>query len=107
MNKTLIMKREETFRDWRHRERLVACASTLRRYFVGIPEDAKKLYAVFTDDKPTDNNYTLRAPTGNSMWGRERGSLVGINQVMYDGGEHVLADMYNKGYRYLQVEWDA
>lgn len=83
------------------------CSSSLRAE-VHLPLKQTKFVAVF-NTKQTAQCFTITVPYNGTVWyGRHKNldrSTVDINTVFSLETQYLLAAMYNKGYRYVRIEY--
>ena len=74
------------------------CADLLRKE-IFLPSDTLKIYAVFTK-KRVSNAFRIEPPDYD---GHSR--LAGIKEYMLSWTRTTLGKAYNKGYRYVRIEY--
>ena len=77
------------------------CSQTVRRA-VGLPKDTTVMYAVFSD-KRSANDFTItkRRACGHEVFG------VDVNYLFMGSARALIQRMYQKGYHYVRIEYDA
>ena len=90
--------------DYHH---ISVCDSAFRRV-ITVPRGAKTAYAVFTKtDTHPDGTLTLKSPGPVARGVPRLGGVEESNASLMWSTRRRLASMYDKGYRFVRIEFDA
>jgi hypothetical protein len=85
------------------------CSSYLYRW-LDVPRDVKQIFAVFTTKPDPDAHcYKIAKPVKRLHWlgeGLNETSLVNFRGSLMTGTQQKLGEMYNRGFRYVHIEWN-
>jgi len=83
------------------------CGSAFGRV-ITVPRGAKTCYAVFTKtDTHPDGTLTLKSPGPVFRSGIRMGGVEESNASLLWSTRRRLANMYDRGYRFVRIEFDA
>ena len=83
------------------------CGSAFGRV-ITVPRGAKTCYAVFTEtDTHPDSTLTLKRPQIGSRTGSRLGAVEESSASLLWSTRRRLASMYDRGYRFVRIEFDA
>jgi len=92
---------------WSDANHISLCASAFGRV-ITVPRGATTAYAVFSDtDTHPDGSLTLKAPQVGSLTVSRLGGVEETNAALMWGSRRRLASMYDRGYRFVRIEFDA
>ncbi len=88
--------------DWYKGGDAWLCPEDLRDE-VSLPKKAPKIYAVFTK-KSTPDSFLINKPCKN--WReKDESRIFEIDNYLMSNTRMVLAQVYNKGFRYVRIEY--